>query len=228
MREIDSQQVRTLPLFRDMEQRNFESLVTAAFLQRFPSRVVLIQEGDTPDFLHVIVDGAVDLFARQLQHETTLTVLGSGATFILAAVMCEEPFLKSARTLVSSRILMIPADSVRRMFGIDNGFARASMSELAIRYRAIVKDLKGQKLRSGIERLGSWVLQQSLARAGAVSFDIAIDKRTLASLLGMTPENLSRNISDLCEHGVRVKGRSVAIENPAALRRLVHPSATME
>ena len=39
------------------------------------------------------------------------------------------------------------------------------------------------------------------------------DKRTLASRLGMTPENLSRNLALLAKYGVKSSGRDILIED---------------
>lgn len=36
MRQSDWKIIRALPLFRDMSEANFDELVSAAFLQRFP------------------------------------------------------------------------------------------------------------------------------------------------------------------------------------------------
>jgi len=59
VRQSDWRIIRALPLFCDMSEENFEKLVSAAFLQRFPLHTTLINEGDLPDFLHIVVDGSV-------------------------------------------------------------------------------------------------------------------------------------------------------------------------
>jgi CRP/FNR family transcriptional activator FtrB len=159
MRSGDSELIRALPLFQEMDDAHFEELIKAAFLQRFPDHVVLIREGEFPDFLHVVVEGSVELFAANRNRETTIGALRPVTTFILAAVVQDQVYLKSARTLAPSRILMIPAEAVRAIFSRDAGFARAIVRELAIRYRGIVRTLKNQKLRTGVERLANWILQ---------------------------------------------------------------------
>ena len=63
MPESYRQDVRDLALFADMDQVNFESLMRGSYVQNFPPRIDLITEGDSPDFLHVVVSGAVDLFS---------------------------------------------------------------------------------------------------------------------------------------------------------------------
>ncbi len=65
MRDADLEQVRSLPLFSDMAADNFDRLTGAAFLQRFPAGVTLMHEGSQPDFLHILVDGLVEIFTEQ-------------------------------------------------------------------------------------------------------------------------------------------------------------------
>lgn len=228
MRPADRQLVRALPLFADMEEAHFSALMGAALLQAFPPRVVLIQEGELPDFLHVIVDGAVELFGSQRERETTIEVIVPTATFILAAVIRDEVYLKSARTLEDSRVLMIPASSVREVFDRDHAFARAVVGELALRYRGVVRALKSQKLRSGAERLANWILQADRRTGSTGRIALPFEKRLLASLLGMTAENLSRSFTTLAAHGVASQGRAVLIKDRARLQRLAQENPLIE
>lgn len=218
MRATDRQVVRDLELFAKMRETNFRALMNAAFLQSFPPRMLLIREGELPDFLHVLVEGAVEQFATHQSRETTIELLVPTTTFILAAVIRDEVYLKSARTVVRSRILMLPADAVRDIFGRDSAFARAVVGELASRYRGIVRALKNQKLRTGTERLANWILcaDERTGHKGIVA--LPFEKRLLASLLGMTPENLSRSFATLSSHGVFSEGRTIVIKNRVDLR----------
>jgi CRP/FNR family transcriptional activator FtrB len=105
-------------------------LVRAAFLQRFPAHVVLITEGERADFLHVVVEGAVELFAAHGGRETTIDIIHPVTTFILAAVVQDGVYLKSARTLAPSRILMIPAETVRSVLLSGGVFSVATAKSL--------------------------------------------------------------------------------------------------
>jgi CRP/FNR family transcriptional regulator, transcriptional activator FtrB len=228
MRPADQQIVRALHLFADMQAGNFRALMSAALLQGFPPHVVLVREGELPDFLYVLVAGAVELYASHGDRETALQVIVPTTTFILAPVIREEVPLMSARTLVKSRVLMIPGDAVRDIFGRDNAFARAVVVELALRFRDLVRALKGQKLRTGTERLANWILQTD-ARSGPTGRVILpFEKRLLASLLGMTPENLSRSFAALVPHGVVTEGRAIVIKDREKLRRLAQEDPLIE
>lgn len=228
MRIAELALIRDLPLFHEVAEDKFDKLAEASLLQRFPPRVELIHEGALPDFLHIVVDGSVELFAQHNGRETTIDILDPLATFILAAVIRDEPYLKSARTLTEARILMIPAEAVRDIFSRDAGFARAVVSELATRYRSIVRALKNEKQRTSCERLANWILKADAQQGGTGSVTLNYDKRTLASLLGMTPENLSRSFSHLSKHGIRNGNRSVVIEDRSALIEYSHPTPLID
>jgi CRP/FNR family transcriptional activator FtrB len=228
MREADAEIVRALPLFRDMEPGHFATLIGGGYLQRFPHRVELIHEGHRPDFLHVLVDGSVEFVSTGRGRETTLSVLTPPGAFILAAVVLDRLYLKSARTIDKSAVVLIPAAAVREVFNKDPAFARAVVAELALRYRAIVKDLKNQRLRTGLERLANWVLahHEKMGRPGR--FRLPMEKRALANLLGMRPENLSRSFAELADHGVEVHGSSVEIHDVARLSELARPDPLID
>jgi len=225
-REIDD--IRRLPLFEGMAEDNLTGLVKAAYLQRFPAHVAIIAEHDRPDFLHVMIEGAVELYSRHGGREATLALRRPFETFILAAVIRDMPYLASGRTIESSRILMIPAEAVRSAFDRDGAFARAIVRELSQSFRGVMKELKSYKLRTGAERLANWILVEDERQSAAGHFDLPHDKRTLAARLGMTPENLSRNIAQLAAHGVTLGRRQVTIENRELLRQFARPTPSMD
>ncbi len=223
IREHDSSTVRALGLFREMSDDSFAGLLNGSFLQRFPAKVQLISEGDPADFLYVAVEGCVELFASANNRESTITIVEPVATFILAAAVKDAVYLMSARTLEPCRLLMIPTVNVREAFDGDPSFAKAMALELATRYRELVKVLKNQKLRSGVERLANYLLRRHAVEGATGVIDLPTDKTTLASLLGMTPENLSRAFGTLRGYGVEVEGAKIKLTKLKDLSTLAKP-----
>ncbi|MCV2893665.1 helix-turn-helix domain-containing protein [Lentibacter sp. XHP0401] len=223
MPESYPNEIRSLALFAGMEQENFEALMRGSYVQNFPPHVELITEGDTPDFLHIVVSGSVDLFSKWNGRETSLATVHPVSTFILAATVKNLPYLMSARTLEKSRIVLVPSEDARALFDVDNAFARAIVTELSQCYRAVVKNTKDLKLRTSLERLANYLLRQS-KRAESNAFDLTMEKRRLASFLGMTPENLSRAFKSLEPYGVRVQGNHIEITDCEDLTRFAKPS----
>lgn len=224
MREEELPLVRQLRLFSDMKDEHFDALMQAAFLQTFPPQVDLIHEGDTPDFLYIVIEGGVEIYAKANGRETTMTVARPVSTFILAAVFTDEVFLMSARTMTKSRILMIPAENVRAIFEKDAGFAKATAWELARDYRKVVKTQKNLKLRTAVERLANYLLSEDLLQDDDGKISLPMDKRTLAAYLGMTPENLSRAFATLKPYGVKVDASRISLLNKDSLTSLAKPT----
>jgi len=228
MRASDIPAIRSLALFREMADESFAELVRGAYVQNFPPNMELIVEGDDCDFLHIVDSGSVELFANWNERETAMTILREGATFILAAAIRDAPNLMSGRTLERSRIIMLPAEDVRRVFEKDHAFARAVVMELAYCYRGVIKGVKGLKLRTSIERLANYLLKWQKKLGGNSQFTLPVEKRRLASILGMTPENLSRSIKSLRPYGVEITGQTVDITKPDALKALAKPTPLID
>lgn len=228
MRQSDSKLVRALPLFSDMREENFDELMNAAFLQRFPKHVTLITEGSLPDFLHIVVEGSVEIFSGYDGQEIAIETMQPVSAFILAAAIRDDVYLASARTLTPAQVLMIPVKIVREVFGKDIAFASAIVNELALRFRSIMRALKNGKLRTGSERLANWILHADALQGNQQRIKMTISKRALASSLGMTPENLSRNFSVLAKYGVKSSGRNIVIEDASALEGFAKPNSLID
>lgn len=228
MRPDDIPAIRQLALFADMEAASFERMMQASYLQIFPPQVQLITEGDPPDFLHVVVEGCVELYAEANGRETTMALVRPVATFILAAVIKDGPYLMSGRTTEKSKILLIPARDIRIAFADDVAFARAIVSELATSFRAVVKEFKNHKLRSAVERLANRLLRLHAEQGATGRLELPYDKRMLASLLGITPENLSRAFGTLKPYGVEVNGSEIRLNRLKDIESLAKPSPLID
>ncbi len=223
MRIGEKPEIAGLPLFRDMDDAMRERIFSGSFLQVFPPQLVLFEMGQRADFLHVLVDGRVELYAAGAGRDTTMRIVEPITSYILAAVITDMPYLMSARTLASSRILLVPAALMREVIKQDGALMQATMHELALGYRDLVRALTDMKLRQSGERLGNYLLQYSARLGEPHEFELGGEKRVLASLLGMTPENLSRAFGVLKDHGVMVCGAKVRIADRPALAAFVRP-----
>lgn len=223
MRPGERPEISRLPLFAEMREDERDQLFTASFLQVFPPELTLFEAGQQPDFLHVLVDGLVELTSTNNGRETTVTIVEPVHSFILAAVVTDMPYLMTARTLRASRILMAPAEMLRGVIQRDKALMLAVIGELANGYREFVRILTDLKLRQSTERIGNYLLLQSRHMGGADTFHLPGEKKMLASLLGMTPENLSRGFGALATEGVQVSGSLVRITDRARLETFSRP-----
>ena len=228
MRVEDLADIRQLPLFRNMLQSSFASLMQGTYAQRFPAGLNLIRQGERADFLHVVVEGSVELYADWQGRSTTMAVVRPVGTFILAACIRDLPYLMSARTLEPSRLLLVPASDLRATFRSDPEFAVSIVGELAGAFRSMARHAKNLKLRSSRERIAGYLLKQSFLAGGADRFVLQVEKRRVASYLGMTAENLSRGLKGLEADGVTVQGQTVTITDRTRLMQACPPDILID
>lgn len=228
MRPGDSERVRGLPMFATLDEHSYAAITGSAFLQRFPANTQLLLEGDPVDFLYVLLDGQVEMSGSWNDKDTVLTILRPVSTFILAAVVLDATALMGARVLERSDILMIPGAALRARMAEDAAFAVAVSKELSGCYRGLVRTIKNQKLRSGVERLANYLLLLHDRTDGDGAVVLPHEKRVLASLLGMAPENLSRAFQTLKGYGVEVRGAEVRLRLMDDLRRFAKPDPLIE
>lgn len=90
-----------------------------------------------------------------------------------------------------------------------------------------MKEVKGQKLRTGAERLANWLLQRADGE-GADRIPLPFEKRVLSSLPGMTPEHLSRAFAVLKTHGVTSRGAVITLADRPALAAFARPDPLID
>lgn len=228
MHEDEKRAIRRLPLFRDAAAQTFAELMRSATVQSVPPRRELLRRGSRPDALHVLMAGAVELHADWNDNEAVMAVLRPVSSFTLAACIADLPCLMAARTLEPSRIVSIPAPALCAAMAGDHGLSKAAMAELAGSYRSMVRQSMNLKLRNSRERLAAWLLRQSHGLDDSPSFLLPVEKRHLASYLGMTPESLSRTLRQLQHSGVAVDGARVSITDRDRLVALALPDPLMD
>lgn len=228
IRDDDIAALRGLTPFSEMTEENLQALVQASYLQRFPASTQLIEEGDRADMLHILLDGVVELYGSFKEREGTLIIMHPVRAFILAAIVQDLPYLMSARTVHQARILMIPAPIAQRLLRSDPAFNDAMMRALAHEFRRVLKALKSHKLRDGTERIAAYFLELRHKNADADVVRLPADRKTIATYLGMTRENLSRSLQTVREHGAAVRGNEIHFHDVDKLRMLAYPSPLID
>jgi CRP/FNR family transcriptional regulator, transcriptional activator FtrB len=155
-----------------------------------------------------------ELVHRIASANTPITVL------LLASVMTGSPYVAGARTLSPARIIVLPAAAIRELFYRDQVFARAVVGELSRSCCRMLTELRTFKTHTSAERLLHW-LRNAAQYPSSGHFKLPFGKRTLASLLGMTPECLSRSFRNLAKQGIVVRGREVSFADRSAWARAV-------
>lgn len=106
MRPADIPLLRRSRLFADVSEADLGTFLAPCFVQTLPKGSMLCLQGERPEFLHVVLSGAVGLFGEGQREEMLVEFFGPGDSFILAATLLDAPYLLTARLLDQSRILL--------------------------------------------------------------------------------------------------------------------------
>lgn len=194
-----------------------------ASVQVLSAGSLLFEQGERPRHAQFVLHGGVALVGSLDRSEIVVEFFGSGELLLAAAVILDLPYLVGARTTEESRIAAIPAASFRTLLHGDRRLAVAMTEEMARHWRTLVRQIKDLKLRSAPQRLAAYLLANGAPGRAAVK--ITIEKRVLASRLGMTPASLSRAFRELKTLGVQASGNQITLGNTEALRSFCHYDA---
>ncbi|MCC6470397.1 MAG: cyclic nucleotide-binding domain-containing protein [Alphaproteobacteria bacterium] len=219
MRPHDFEMVRRLPLMAELPQAVIDRLIHGAFVQSLPRGTMLCVQGESPEFLHLILSGRVTLLgSEEGRGETVVEFFEVGDMLVAPAVLLNAPYLMSARVAEDGRILFIPATQIRRAMSLEPDFSTAMAMQLARYWRRLVIQIKDLKLHASVERLAAYLNALVARSSDGRTVQLPEDRKLVAARLGMTPESLSRAFAALRKVGVTGQGRTVTIGNVAQLR----------
>jgi CRP/FNR family transcriptional regulator, transcriptional activator FtrB len=207
-----------LPLLAALPKASRASLLKHAVVHTVGAGTILFEQGDPPNFQHVLLSGSVQLLGRSGRgQEVLIEVVSPPEMIVPAAVVTGQPYLMRARVTEPSRILLIEAAAFRAALSAEPALAQALIEGLAGQFRRLVRQIKSLKLRSTSERTGCHLLALGRAQGTPKRAALPYGKALVASELGMTRESFSRALASLRGLGVSVKGDTVEIADPAAL-----------
>jgi CRP-like cAMP-binding protein len=214
--------LQRLPLFQELAPEQLAPIAAATREKRLGKGEMLFQKGDAPRGFYVVVFGQLKLaFPSSQGNEKVVEILGPRQSFGEAVMFMDRPYPVFAESLGDTLVLHVARNAVFDLLATDPSFARRLLAGLSMRLHSLVSDVESYSLRSSVQRVIGYLLQQCPHDGeGSGSVDIALptSKQVIASRLNLTPETLSRIFHDLSEAGlIDVHGKQITIHD---LRRL--------
>lgn len=231
MDELTSLDLRPdgVPLLQAVAPETRATLLAQAVLHGVAAGTVLFEQGEVPNFQHVVVSGAVQLFGRSSEgREVLIDVVRAPELVIPAAVATGLPYLMQGRVPVPSRFLMIHAAQFRAATARDPALGQAVVGSLAGQFRRMVRQVKNLKLRSSTQRVGCYILALAARQGTPGRAVLPYEKTLVASELGMTRESFSRALAALQADGIAVQAETIAITDPARLAAACRPDPLID
>lgn len=195
-----------------------DRLAELAVLHRLPAGSIVFEQAETPAFAQFLIGGSVELLGIRGREEAFVELVRPVDLLLPAAILNRQPYLLRARVLSGARLLMVQADAFREAVVTDHALCLAVLACQAAQFRRQIKLAKNIRLRSAEERVGCYLLRLAESVAPGAPARLPLEKRLIASELGMTRETFSRALAAVARHGLRVEGDLVFLEDAAAAR----------
>ncbi|VBV82224.1 Crp/Fnr family transcriptional regulator [Burkholderia pseudomallei] len=210
-----------LPLFSVLSCGELDNLARGTMRVQVPRGQTVFSRGDPCGGFHMIVYGQIKLSSfSPLGIEKIVRLLGPGDSFGEAVMFMDKPYAVTAKALSDTLLLYVTKAVVTEELDHNPAFARRMLASLSMRLHQLVVDVETYSLRSGTQRVISYLLEQTDAPVeSGMQIRLETGKKAIASRLNLTPEHFSRVLRDLCTRElVVVNGRDIFIPDVDRLR----------
>lgn len=211
-----------VPVFQGLPENQIQALARIVEPITYQQGDNIFIEGDPAEGFFLILSGQVKVYKVSLDgKEQVLHFVGPDEIFAEVPVFSGGAYPAIADALRETRILFFPRRAILRLLAGDPNLAMNLLADLSQRLRQLTMLVESLSLKKSPARLAAYLLHLSteLRQADEVELDVA--KGQLATLLGTTPETLSRTLKKLTESGIiEVQGRTIRLLDKEELERV--------
>lgn len=211
-------------LFQGLPDECLVELSKGTRVQNFPAETILFNQGETPDFLYIAIEGSFELFVADADgNETVVEISSAPNAYTVGAVLTGAPYIVSGRILKKARLLMLDARELTECVSKYPVFCQNLLGHLTWQFRTMVRQVVSLKTKTTAERLGCYLLNLWDDKEKQEDIVLPYDNRRLATRLGMTTVSLSRAFKILNNHGITHTGKNIRITDENTLRAYCQP-----
>ena len=198
---------------------------------------IIFQEGDRGEGFYIVAAGQIKVFKISFEgKEQILHIYGPGHIFGEVPVFQGKNFPASAMALEPSTILFLPRQAFVQQIEKSPALAMNMLADLSRRLREFTVQIENLSLKEVPARLAAYIL--TLAQEGAehsqtialrkesppaANVSLPVSKVQLASLIGTTPETISRVLKKMDRAGfIKGDGKNILILDQEGLKELSH------
>jgi CRP/FNR family transcriptional regulator len=200
-------------LFKGLTPPLLRQIADLASIKNFQRGESIFFEGDEATGFYMVGQGRVKIFKMSLDgKEQILHIFGPGEPFGEVPVFHGNPYPANAFSIELSVMLFFPRQKFIDLINSTPSLALSMLAVLSMRLRRFAAQIESLSLKEVPARLAAHLiyLAEEQNNTGAVTLEIP--KGQLASLLGTSPETLSRIFTKMTGEGlIRVSGKKIEI-----------------
>ncbi|PIE60209.1 MAG: transcriptional regulator [Desulfobulbus propionicus] len=200
-------------LFQGLSSEMLSQIEGISRMKRVERGEMIFFDGDACDGFYIVVTGKVKIFKTSLHgKEQILHIFGQGQPFGEVPVFHGKPFPASAQALAAGEVLFFPRKDFIALLTNNPSIALAMLAVLSMRLRKFTTQIENLSLKEVPERLAAYLLVLFEEQGHSATVELEISKGQLASLLGTTPETLSRIFHKMTDEGlITVTGKQITL-----------------
>ncbi|MBM3350292.1 MAG: Crp/Fnr family transcriptional regulator [Betaproteobacteria bacterium] len=217
--KIISQTLANFSLFKELGSDQIEKIAEQSRVINFQKGQSVFNCGDQAIGLYILVEGQLKLGLISSQGtERILRIISPSESFGEAILYLERQFPVYAKAIIDSKVLLVPKNLIFSMLDANPHYARKMLAGLSIRMHQLIQNIEMLSLQSSTQRFITYLLQISAEVKDGTKIRLPASKATIASLLNLKPETLSRILAKLQKlELIDVRGSSLTI---IALKKL--------
>ena len=215
-----AQRLSQFYMFSELQPAQIEPLANGTRMIDAQRGGILFNRGDRAHGFYLLLEGQIKLGVISPQgDEKVIGLIQPGESFGEAVLFLERTFPIYAQATLDSKVLLITRDAIFDILDNDVTVVRRMLAGISARNRQLVNDIESISLQNSTQRLIGYLLQISTDSPNPERVQLPANKLTIASMLNITPETLSRVMLRLqTAKLIEVNGKEIVITNVAGLR----------
>lgn len=215
-----AQRLSEFYMFSELQSAQIQQLTNGTRLLEMSRGTILFNRGDRANGFYLLLEGQVKLGVISPQgDEKVIGLIQPGQSFGEAVLFLERSFPIHAQATMDTKVLLIAREAIFDILDNDVTVVRRMLAGISARNRQLVNDIESISLQNSTQRLIGYLLQISTESPNPERVQLPANKLTIASMLNITPETLSRVMLRLQNAGlIEVNGKEIVITNVAGLR----------
>jgi CRP/FNR family transcriptional regulator, dissimilatory nitrate respiration regulator len=215
-----TQRLSEFYMFLELQPSQIEQLASGTRELDVLRGGTLFNRGDRAHGFYLLLEGQIKLGVISPQgDEKVIGLIQPGESFGEAVLFLERTFPIYAQATLDSKVLLITRDAIFDILDNDVTVVRRMLAGISARNRQLVNDIESISLQNSTQRLIGYLLQISTDSPNPERVQLPANKLTIASMLNITPETLSRVMLRLQQAGlIEVNGKEIVITNVLGLR----------
>lgn len=219
----DIKDFRLAYLFRDLDRAVLAQIAQRACWRELEAGEPLFAKNDPGNRFFLVKSGTIKLFLlAEDGQEHVMELIGREHLFAEAVMFMGGRYPVHASALEATRLIAFDADFFLGLLRRDADLCLALLAAMSRRIHGMVTEIDRLTLQTGAQRFAQYLLAQPAQKnADTRTVRLPASKQTIASLLGIQPETLSRILSKLRDEGlIQVNAETVVVLKPAELSRI--------